>query len=52
MSVDLNGPRSSWPSRILRLRTIGRPASWSVESCEVNCVSDLSDVLPRIFACF
>ena len=43
----LKGPRSICPSRIFRLRTIGRPASCSVESCVVNSVSACCETRSR-----
>ena len=41
MTMFLRRPGFCWFPRILRLRTMGRPASMRTESCWVNCVSCL-----------
>src|SRR5258708_18910650 len=47
-SEFLSTPGLHWPSRILRLRRIGRPASWSVESWRVNVQSCLVEIFPMV----
>ena len=47
-SAFLSTPGLHWPSRILRLRRIGRPASWRVESWRVNVQSCLVEILPIV----
>src|SRR5947209_7757407 len=47
-SEFLSTPGLHWPSRIFRLRRIGRPASWSVESWRVKVQSCLADSLPMV----
>ena len=47
-SEFLSTPGLHWPSRILRLRRIGRPASCSVESWRVKVVSCLCETLPMV----
>ena len=47
-SEFLSTPGLHWPSRIFRLRRIGRPASWSVESCRVNVHNCLVEIRPMV----
>ncbi len=45
-------PGRHWPSRIFRLRRIGRPASCKVESCRVKVQSCLVEIRPIVNAFF
>ena len=47
-SEFLSTPGLHWPSRIFRLRKIGKPASWSVESWRVKVQSCLVEILPIV----
>ena len=51
-SEFLSTPGLHWPSRILRLRKIGRPASCSVESWRVKVQSCLVEIRPIVNAFF
>src|SRR5262245_61748940 len=44
----LRTPGLHWPSRILRLRRMGRPASWRVESWRVKVQSCLFEMRPIV----
>src|SRR5262249_35548237 len=48
----LSTPGLHWPSRIFRLRRIGRPASCRVESWRVKVQSCLVEILPIVNAFF
>ncbi len=47
-SEFLSTPGLHWPSRIFRLRRIGRPASCRVESCRVKVQSCLVEIRPIV----
>ena len=49
-SAFFKTPGLHWPSRIFRLRKIGRPASCKVESWRVNVQSCLVEILPIVNA--
>ena len=49
-SAFFKTPGLHWPSRIFRLRKIGRPASCKVESCRVKVQSCLVEILPIVNA--